>query len=121
MSDLQCPAVLLLSPAELSDLPEIGMSGRLAGVFVAASAKQTARATAERLAMRAGCVVEHLPTLRPGTHLPDALEHLADLHRGESLAVVAEAQQIQAALGSASSPKAVVVLTIDASGWHVGP
>ena len=121
MSDLQCPATVLLIARELlvTGLDATAMRARnLASVFVASSTSEPLPAAAG-LAQEAGCKLEPLPNISTGDDLSEALDHLSDLHRGETIAVVADAQHIRSALGWNRAPTAPVAVAIDASGWAV--
>ena len=106
MSDLQCPAtVVLLAPGMTTALRP------LAGVFAAGTPPPSAAA----LAAAADCRLAVLDA-------PDApalrrrIDELSDLHRGETIAVVAPPDLLAALLGRQATP---AVVEIDSSGWTV--
>lgn len=114
MSDLQCPATILLIADESlrSSRPGLAKSGHLAAVFIASAvaADLDPLAAATRLA-----------GVADGATLAQAMEDLADLHRGETIAIVAPREMIQHALGTSEPPADLVAVDIDASGWSVRP
>jgi hypothetical protein len=122
MSDLQCPAIVLLIPRELLGTLDGDAMRRnnLAGVFAPASSMTEAdRSAAEHLAQRAGCRLERLANASGSDDLAQAVSQLSDLYRGENVAVIADAQLIRAALGFERAPTGPVAIAVDASGWAV--
>jgi hypothetical protein len=123
MSDLQCPAVVYLIARELLGSDELAAEFRgkhLSGVFVASSVGvdlDLARAT--RLAEQAGRTLERLADASLRAGLVEAVNQLSDLYRGETVAVIADAQAICSALVRKSAPTAPVAVAIDSSGWLV--
>jgi hypothetical protein len=114
VSDLQCPATVILVAPEA--VARASLAGRLiAGVFAAADLDDAARAAAGSLAEQAGCRLDEVE----GAALREELEALADLHRGETLCVVARPESIAAALRRAGGEAGPVTLAIDSSGWRV--
>jgi hypothetical protein len=59
--------------------------------------------------------VSALAEVADAASLRDAVEQLSDLHRGETLVVVAPTELIQGAL--ASSRRSPIVVAIDSDGW----
>jgi hypothetical protein len=115
MSDLHCAARLLVGRAGSA----AGLAGRVAGERVAgvrAARMPTARRTAHELAELVDAPCEDLPE---GT-LRQAFEELADLHRGETLVVVA-GEDWPTELGAVPDGTALVPVEVDADGWRVGP
>jgi hypothetical protein len=121
MSDLQCPAVVLLIARELLTTDEVTAAFRgkhLAGVFVASSiTDEVDLSAATRVAEGAGRTFERLTVGSARAGLIDAINQLSDLYRGETIAVVADAKTISGALGWDSAPTAPVTVAIDSSGW----
>ena len=108
MSDLQCAATLLLvqhgvSESESRRLGRSMRSARLAAIYTAGSAE--AAQTAEVVGDETGVPVT---VLDQALDRSVDLEGIADLHRGETVLVVAP---LDLAGG------AVVEVTIDADGW----
>ena len=116
MSDLQCPATVLVlrgdAPADLLQ------RHRVAGV-VTSGARTT---TAERVAGSVGAPVVRRELAGDTV---TTLEELADLHRGETLLVVAEDDVADALLtrllgrvaAGTLRARPVVELAVDADGW----
>jgi hypothetical protein len=125
MSDLQCPATVLLIAHEslaAGARPAFLGSRNLSGVFVASAAAENdpgALAAATRMAEAGGWRLSTLADVADGDGLARAMEDLADLHRGETVAIVATREMIQAALGVAAPAADMIVVDIDASGWRV--
>ena len=124
MSDLQCPAtVLLIARESIASRggPALIGARQLSGVFVASSvaADPSGLAAAASLADQGGWRLTTMAEVGDGASLADAIEHLADLHRGETIAVVATQEMIQDVLGSASVSVDPITLAIDGSGWVV--
>lgn len=115
MSDLQCPAIVILTPLEGVAAGERLLAGRhVAGRFLVATA---ATAAAARAAAGGGAM-EMLGDVVDGAGLRGQVDALADLHRGETVWVVAPSAMIAAALGRGELVESVVV-AIDSSGWTV--
>ncbi|HMT33141.1 MAG TPA: hypothetical protein PKC73_07705 [Dermatophilaceae bacterium] len=123
MSDLQCPARFLVVQgglAEHADLAELLgalREERIAAVYAAADA--AAASGAGRLASHLGMPVRPLPgsDRSAGTDgLREALEALADGHRGEAVLVVLGWRQ---GLTGASSTSALARIDVDSDGWRV--
>jgi hypothetical protein len=93
----------------------------LSGVFVASAvaADPGGRAAAAELADRGGWRLSTIAGVSDGASLAQAMEHLADLHRGETIAIVATRGMIEDALGTASPLADPVTVSLDASGWSV--
>lgn len=124
MADLQCPAVVLLVGRDVLVSGECARelaTRHLAGVFVAGppAADPDVLAAATDLAHRAACRIDLLAEALDGPTLARAIDDLADLHRGETIAIVASAGAIRDALGLARAPADPVTVTIDGSGWSV--
>ena len=120
MSDLQCPATILLIPSEVvaSDSCWRAMQGkRLFGFYVDAKVEQDAAVIG--LAEAADCPVQPIGPLDNGAGLTQVLEDLADVHRGETIAVVATAKVIESRLGLDHLPTTLIEVKIDSSGWAV--
>lgn len=84
---LHCPARLFLAKGEdpLSPVVESAREERVAAVCAAPGEMALARSAAEAL----GCPVEEVATLGQPDRWSEALIEIADLHRGESVLVVA--------------------------------
>lgn len=124
MADLQCPATILLIAREAiaSDGGRaIVEAGHLSGVFVASrvAADPSGLAAALGLANEGAWRLSSLADVVDGPSLARAMDHLADLHRGETIAVVATRDMIQDALGDARVQADLVRVAIDGSGWFV--
>jgi hypothetical protein len=85
VSDLQCPATVILAT------PGMALPATVAEVFT--------------------------PEVAGGAALCAEVDALSDLHRGETIAVLAPAAAIAAALGLAEPPDQPVTVDIDSSGW----
>jgi len=119
MGDLFCAATIyLVTPGSIARLETRLRTKRWAEVLIAAPLAMDP----ERLAV-AGAFGESTPVTRPDIHdgpsLGRALESLADLHRGETVAVVAPAAAIEAALGVAEADDDAFAVTIDFDGRSV--
>lgn len=121
MSDLQCPATFLLLPsgddgaAEVTDVA----GARLAAVYAGPSDVDRAA----RVAAAAGLSLTAFPT-PAGASVRTVLSDLADLHRGETVAVVlpvGAVAELVALAGGRPQPDDVVQVVVDADGWTVGP
>jgi hypothetical protein len=124
MADLQCPATILLIAREAIAAdggPGLVEAGQLSGVFVASrvAADPSGLAAAVGLANHGAWRLSSLADVVDGTSLVQAMDHLADLHRGETIALVATRDMIQDALGDASVQADLVRVAIDSSGWFV--
>jgi hypothetical protein len=114
MSDLQCPAsVLLLAPDALS---AGALLEKRLSLLVVASSEHTAELAARALAADSGCPLR-VVDLPDGPSVVRQVDELADLHRGETIAVVAAQGAIEAALGCSLAPAAAVTVAVDSSGW----
>jgi hypothetical protein len=120
VSDLQCPATVLVLRGDLA-------VGELAGHRIAAVVATEARtAAAERLAGAVGAPVVRREL---GGDPVAAIEELADLHRGETLLLVAGTEiaeeVVTRALGRAVArvvqEQPLVELAVDADGWALRP
>jgi hypothetical protein len=124
MSDLQCPATVLLVPLASCASGACARSfdgRRLSGYFVDASiaANPDELAAIRRLAEASNCPVEIVGALNDGTSLAQTLEQLSDLYRGETIALVTTAGVIRSLLGYAHLPTEPITVAIDSSGWVV--
>ncbi len=120
MSDLQCPClVTLIAPDASGGWAQAYGGKHLAGVFVAGPLGNEAREVAARLAREISSPLESMADVVDGATLRAAIDHLGDLYRGETIAVVTTAALIAMALGSATQAAHSVTLAIDASGWTV--
>lgn len=124
MSDLQCPATVLLVPGRVLDPGVLGssLSGRrLSGVFVVPSIVEDpeAHATARHLAASGSCPIETMPGVVDAASLEAAVDDLSDLFRGETIAVVAPSTSIEAVLGLAGGESRPIAVAIDGDGWVV--
>ena len=120
MSDLQCPATLVLISPETATSGAQALRGRvhLAGVFIASAIADDARAAAlaARLASEHGCRCGTLAIVDAAS-LARAAGLLADLHRGETVVVLAASSAIRDALGWPSEPAEPLMVEVDSSGW----
>jgi hypothetical protein len=125
MSDLQCPAIILLIAHE-----SIASGGRavlgarhLSGLFVASAvaADPGGLAAATGLADEGAWRLSTMADVDDGASLARAMNHLADLHRGETIAVVASQDMIEGVVGNAGMSGEPVSVAIDGSGWSVSP
>ncbi|HYO85956.1 MAG TPA: hypothetical protein VES01_05800 [Dermatophilaceae bacterium] len=107
MSDLQCPATLLvLGSAGWPDSPAADVPGRVACIYT----DPLRRAEAEALAVRfdAAPVRQGPVSFAGGGRLPTDLDEVADQHRGETVIVL-----------PAGSQGTNRLVRIDADGWSV--
>lgn len=119
MSDLQCPATLIVVSAE--SRPEATAAA------VAGQPVRAVYAAAEgQLAGRVADLVGIAARLEPGLAASDGalvreeLSAVADLHRGETVVVVCAPTILnELAGGRAQSAPSVVTVRIDADGWQV--
>jgi hypothetical protein len=123
MGDLQCPATILLIAGEsiASGAGAATFEDRhLSGVHVASGvAADPGGLAAARLADERGWRLATMTDVSDGASLARAIDELADLHRGETIAVVGTREMIQDMLGEASSWADPITITVDASGWRV--
>jgi hypothetical protein len=124
MSDLQCPATVLLIARALLGSADVGprlADRRLAGLFMESSVAADPHAVAfvTRLAEQGDHPVEVLTSARDSTSLARAIDQLSDLYRGETIAVVAPDSTLRDLLAAAAAPTELVVVAIDSSGWRV--
>jgi hypothetical protein len=124
MSDLQCPATVLLVPREIIDSEECrrALAGRrIFGFFVDAAVvnEPEADAAISGLAVASDCAVERVGALVDAASLSRALEELSDVYRGQCVVVVTAGKLIQARLGLARTPSALVEIAIDSDGCVV--
>jgi len=106
MSDLQCPAtILLLTPetAAVSDLREY----RLALVVIA-----------EGLAALSFSAQTKDAHIAHGPALAAQIAEIADLYRGEQVAIVAKDRVICDLLHLPAPPTAAIVIAADSDGWQ---
>jgi hypothetical protein len=127
MSDLQCPATVLLVPREScasDDVARFFVGRRVAGFFVdaALAANPHELAAINRLAGSSDCQIEVTDAAFVDcASLEQALEDFADLYRGETIAVVASGDLIQSLLRCARTPTEPITIAIDDSGWAATP
>ena len=115
MSDLQCPATIVLLTERsvgASELREL----RLALVVLAADSGADSKAT--RLASLHGCHLEAVGGMDCRA-LTQRIAELADSYRGESVAFIGSEQAVCAVLGRTLPPAEPVTLAVDGSGWNV--
>ncbi|ANS78385.1 hypothetical protein SGUI_0989 [Serinicoccus hydrothermalis] len=132
MSDLQCPARILLLPEGLDHVTRL-VPERILHVYGSSGA--AAGGAADLLASTLGVGSTRLTVAGPSPVHGDAadllavLDDLADLHRGETVVVVGQGNAIAAALASLGrpdlaadlSPTAGIALERDGDGWrHTG-
>jgi len=120
MSDLQCPATLLIVEPCTGDSAQ-PLAAALTQRNVAAvyawpvdQALETAEVVGARLAA-ATRVLDDGAGPAGGGPL-GVLQELADLHRGETVVVVGAA--VSSALGRTAGRREVLELRVDADGWH---
>ena len=126
MSDLQCPATILLIAGESiasGGGPAIFEARHLSGVFLASAvaADPGGHAAAAKMADARGWRLSTLADVADGAGLVRAIDDLADLHRGETIAVVATREMIREALGDGSERSGAITIGVDDSGWSVSP
>ncbi|HKE14948.1 MAG TPA: hypothetical protein VKB80_08800 [Kofleriaceae bacterium] len=124
MSDLQCPATILLFAPEsvaAGGAQAILEARHLSGVFVASAvaADPSGGAAAAMLADERAWRLSTLPDVADGASLARAIDDLADLHRGETIAVVGSRDMIQDMLGDDSAGPDPITIAVDSSGWVV--
>lgn len=124
MSDLQCPATILLIPCEcLASGSHVSVVAgrRLAGLFVDATVAADAAAFAaiSDAAQVSQCPIKVARPARDSAGLAELLDELADGYRGETVAVVTTAAVIQARLLFSEAPSEPVAIAIDSDGWVV--
>ena len=111
MTDLQCPATFFLVALETAR----GEARHLAGVYAT-----QADAAAVRFAEAGGCALEILSDVADGPALVQRIDELADLHRGETVAVLAPREMLEDALERAGADdEPPVTVAIDSSGWRL--
>jgi hypothetical protein len=114
MSDLQCPSILILLTPEAAAASDLSAQA-LAGVVVASSLDESARAAAERISTVHACPLESSEIAEPAS-VRQCIGDLADLHRGETLALVAPSSALRAVIEPGAQP---VKLAVDSDGWRV--
>ena len=116
MSDLQCPAKVVLAAREM--LPSLA-GERFSGVYVAAAtvADPAGRAAASGFAAQANCQLEILADATDGASFRRSLQDLSDVYRGETIAVIAPRELMREAIGRAADSAQPIVVSIDSSGW----
>lgn len=119
VSDLQCPAIVLLFTPESIVGSDLG-GRRLSGLVIASSiaAESRARVEAQRLATEHACRVE-AAEIASGQALVEQVDQLSDLYRGETVAVVATPEAVRDALDRTDPPNEVVAVAVDSDGWNV--
>lgn len=124
MSDLQCPANVVLVPHSMlggdANIPA-PLDVHYFGVFVAASIAADAAdlAHANALAQRCGCRLEVMSDAVDSASLARAVDDLADLHRGETIVVVAHHDMILHLIGRTLDAENPIEVAIDDTGWAV--
>jgi broad specificity phosphatase PhoE len=134
MSDLQCPATLVMVPSEISQaqvhhLVEQVRTRRVAAVYSsrAEAAVRSAELAASELGLQPA-LIEGLDESSAGFR--EAIGGISDIHRGESVVVfirgdvMAQATPLAARRlvpGDASSEPAVIEIEVDADGWRPAP
>jgi hypothetical protein len=126
VSDLQCPATILLVAREaIASGGEAIVGGRhLSGLFVASAvaAERGGLAAATSLADAGAWPLSTMADVDDGASLARAMNHLADLHRGETIAVVASRAMIEDVVGYATARSGEpITVAIDGAGWSVSP
>jgi hypothetical protein len=114
MSDLQCPSILILLTPEAAAAADLSAQA-LAGVVMASSLDDSARADAERISTIHACPLEYSEIAEPAS-VRQCIGELADLHRGETLALVAPSSALRAVIEPGVLP---VKLAVDSDGWRV--
>jgi hypothetical protein len=112
MSDLQCPACIVLLTPESSARTTLG-GQRLARVIVATGLQADAS-----LAHAHGLELERA-RIDDGLALREQVAHLADLHRGECVAIIVPARALREALALAEAPAEPVTLVVDSDGMRI--
>ncbi|MFP5346569.1 MAG: hypothetical protein ACLGIA_06050 [Actinomycetes bacterium] len=114
MSDLQCPATLLLVDTDHAAREKLEQD--LADLNVAAvyAGSAALHAAAQSLATELSAACSRLPR----DSGPQALEEISDLHRGETVVVVANDELLRVVSGREDPTQPVRVL-VDADGWLV--
>ena len=110
MSDLQCPAtILLLTPetAAVCDMRERRLALVVTARDLTAAVSFDAETTSEELAHSAA--------------LAARIAELADQYRGEEVAIVVNARVICELLRLPAPPTAAIVLAVDSDGWRLAP
>jgi hypothetical protein len=116
MSDLQCPATLILLTPETAAVSDVG-EYRLSLVIFAHDLP-LARAAALSLGGQRGYEAK-AADITHGEALRARIAELSDMYRGEQVAVVASAQAICEALRLPAPPTAAVALAVDSDGWRI--
>jgi len=118
MSDLQCPAKIVLVAPEMlgpdASVPALG--GTYSGVFLVSAVASRA---SELAARQPDHRHEILADVDDGASLARALQELADLHRGYTIVVVATREMIHELMDGRGDSTKPMVLAIDSSGWAV--
>lgn len=106
MSDLQCPAtILLLTPetAAASDLREYRLALVVTAIDLAALSFN---------AQTTGADIAHAPALAT------QIAELADSYRGEQVAIIVKDRVICDLLHLPAPPTAAIVIAVDSDGWQ---
>jgi hypothetical protein len=116
MSDLQCPAVFMLLTPDTVSSSEL-REERLAGVFVASSVAREALVLegAQRLALIHACPIEQT-NIEDEDALIDRIEQLADVYRGETIALIAPSRAVCAVIECLEPPDEPVAIAVDGAG-----
>jgi hypothetical protein len=117
VSDLQCPARVVLATSEV--LPSLA-GERYSGVFVVAAVASDphALAAATAFAQQVNCELERIEAV-DGQAFKRALDELSDVYRGEAIVAVAPLAMIREVVGRAADAAKPVHVEIDSSGWAV--
>jgi hypothetical protein len=108
MSDLQCAATFFLLTPETAAGSDL-RAQRLALVIVAETISAAISFSCET---RSAVIAD-------GAVLAARIAELADMYRGEQVAIVASAQVICEALHLPAPPKAAIALAVDSDGWQL--
>lgn len=118
MSDLQCPAKIILVAPEMlgqgASMPSLD-DAPYSGVFAVSAVAGDA---GEVTARHADHPLEILSDVLDGAGLARALDELADLYRGYTIVVVATHEMIRELMHGRDSSRPVTI-AIDGSGWTV--
>ena len=116
MSDLQCPAVFVLLTPETVAGSRLA-DQRLAGVYVASGVAHEGQVLqdARKLADQHGCKVENADA-EDEDSLLDRIEQLADVYRGETVALIAPSRAICAVIECLEPPDEPVAIAVDGNG-----
>lgn len=123
MSDLQCPARFLVVRSGLANHPDLtALLGALQGERIAAVytvADPDVASAAARLATHLGMPVRPLPDTGrhdAGDPIREAMEVLADGHRGEAVALVVGVEE---PIPGSPTTAPLTRIDVDSDGWRV--